>query len=135
MTPEFLTALPVVAIRRQLHRSFRRSRCCGSEWCMTSGGIAETMNSLRRNYPAQGLCWIGFSTGSDQTDSSETYLGGPSLTGDKTSRLACRPRMRTSDLLPSRFSTLKRFVTALSWNQPWETRFVRDAIGKPKVTL
>src|SRR5713226_10399103 len=72
MIPEFLTASPGVAIRHRLHRSFQRSRYCGSEWCMTFGGIAETMDSLKRKYAAQGPYSTGFSIGRDQTDSSDT---------------------------------------------------------------
>jgi hypothetical protein len=132
MIPESRTASPAVAIRHRLRRSFPRSRCCGSEWCMTSGGIAETRDLLKRKFPAQGPCWTGSSTGRDQTDSSDTWTGGPSSIGEKTSPSVCRPKMRAADLLPSRFNLLRRFVTAQSWNQPWETRLARNAIGKPK---
>ncbi len=122
-----------IQARHRLRRSFLRSRCCGSEWCMTSGGIAVTMDLLKHKFLAQGPCWTGFSTGRDQTDSSDTWNGGPSLIGEKTSPSACRPKMGRADLLPSRFSILKRFGTARSWNQPSETRLERNATGKPKV--
>src|SRR2546422_309853 len=75
--------LPGVAIRHPLHRSFQRSRYCGSAWFMISGSIEGTRNSLKRKYPAREPCWIGFSTGRDQTVSSETYLGGLSSIGEK----------------------------------------------------
>src|SRR5437588_464992 len=68
-----------------LRRSFLRSRCCGSEWCMTSGGIAVTMDLLKHKFPAQGPCWTGFSTGRDQTDSLNAWNGGRLSIGEKTS--------------------------------------------------
>src|SRR5947207_15453753 len=107
--------LPGVAIRHPLHRSFQRSRYCGSAWFMISGSIDGTKNSLKRKYPAREQCWISFSTGSDHTDYSETYPAGLSSTGEKTSASECLPNMQTSDLLSSTSRTSKRFTMAQTW--------------------
>ena len=77
------------------------------------------------------LDWFIASKG--QTDSWDTSRGGHSSIGEKILPSVCLPKMPTADLLPSRFSTLKRFVTAQSWNQPSETRFVRNVTAKPKI--